>query len=94
MIRRKSYIDELTDYIKKNLKKGYTKDSLKWALLNQGNSKIEINRAFKKVDKELAEQAPVLKTKPVIRYEVVEPKGYTPRASILDKFSNWLKEWF
>ncbi|MFH1290081.1 MAG: hypothetical protein ABIH92_01605 [Nanoarchaeota archaeon] len=74
MFKKKNLIDELTDYIKRNLKKGYTKESLKWALLNQGYSRIEVLKAFQKADMELAETAPVLKTKPEIKYEVVEPR--------------------
>ena len=94
MIRKKSYIEELTDYIKRNLKKGYTKESLKWALLDQGNSRRELERAFKRVDKELAEKAPILKTKPVIKYEVIEPKNYPPKQSSSEKFFNWFKDLF
>ena len=74
MFKRKSYMQELVEYIKKNLKKGYTKESLKWALINQGNSKLEIEKALRKVDEELAKEAPILKTKPEIRYEIIEPK--------------------
>ena len=70
----KDYVDELKNYIKKNLKKGYTKESLRWALINQGHSKIEVEKAIKKVDEEMASKAPVLNSKPEIKYEVVEPK--------------------
>lgn len=63
---------ELINYIKRNLKKGYTKESLRWALINQGYSKIEIEKALNRVDLEMAESAPILKTKPEIKYEVVE----------------------
>ena len=45
-----------------------------YALINQGYSKIAIERALKKVDEELANSAPILKTKPEIKYEVIEPK--------------------
>jgi len=88
MINNTNYVNELADYIKKNLKKGYTKDSLKWALVGQGHSKIEVDKALKKADEELAKEAPVLKTKPVIEYEVVEPKD-----AIVEKKSFW-KRWF
>lgn len=74
-------MQELVEYIKKNLKKGYTKESLKWALISQGNSKLEVEKALKKVDEELAKEAPILKTKPEIRYEIIEPK--------LEKKSFW-----
>ena len=74
MRRDKNYIQQLADYLKKNLKKGYTKESLKWALVNQGHSKLEVEKAISLVDAELASEAPVLKTKPVISYEIIEPK--------------------
>jgi uncharacterized protein Smg (DUF494 family) len=64
-----SYLAQIKDYIKKNLKKGYTKESLYWALVNQGHSKREIDTAFRKVEQELANEAPILKTKPKITYE-------------------------
>jgi len=80
MFKEKGLIDELTDYIKKNLKKGYTQDSLKWALISQGYSKMEIERAFKKVNYQLALNAPILKTKPKIKYELVEPKIYEQKS--------------
>ena len=79
MIKRKPLVDELVEYIKSNLKKGYTKDSLRWALVGQGYSKLEVERALKIVDQKLAEEAPVLKTKPDIKYEVVEPKEYATK---------------
>jgi len=66
MFGRKNLMSELTSYIIKNLKKGYTKESLRWALLNQGYSKIEVEKAFDRADRELAEKAPILKTKPEI----------------------------
>ncbi len=71
MFKKKTYMQELVDYIKNNLKKGYTKESLKWALINQGYSKLEVERAIRKVDEELAHKAPILNVKPEIKYEVV-----------------------
>lgn len=70
----KNYLADLVDYIKKNLKKGYTKESMRWALVNQGYSKMEVDKALRMVDHELAQQAPILKTPPTIKYEVIEPK--------------------
>lgn len=67
--KSKNYLEDIVDYIKKNLKKGYTKESLKWALVNQGYSKIEVEKALRAVDLELAKNAPILKTEPVITYE-------------------------
>jgi len=67
-----SYRKNLVDYIKKNLSKGYTVDSLKWALINQGYSRIEVSRAIEQANKELAKKAPILKEKPIIRYEILD----------------------
>ena len=66
------YVDKLKDYIKKNLKKGYTEDSLKWALIDQGYTRSIVERAIEQVNKELAEKAPVLKSKPIIKYEIID----------------------
>ncbi len=86
MFKRKSYMDELIEYIKNNLKKGYTKESLKWALINQGHSKLEVEKAIKQVDAGLAAQAPILKTKPEIKYEVIGPEEYAKKE---EKKSFW-----
>ncbi len=72
-MKKGDYIKDLTGYIKKNLKKGYTKDSLKWALIKQGHSKLEVSKALAAVEEELAREAPVLQAKPEIHYEVVSP---------------------
>jgi len=66
------YVDKLKDYIKKNLKKGYTEDSLKWALIGQGYTRSIVERAIDQVNMELAEKAPVLKSKPIIRYQIID----------------------
>lgn len=68
------YLGQVVNYIRKNLKKGYTKESLRWALVNQGHSRIEIDKAFKRTEQEMAKEAPILKTKPIIKYEIIEPK--------------------
>jgi len=78
------YIAQLAEYVKKNLKKGYTKESLKWALINQGHSKLEVEKAMAKVEKDLAAEAPLLRTKPEIKVEIVEPKD-----AVLKKKSFW-----
>ncbi|MEK6850683.1 MAG: hypothetical protein AABX85_03860 [Nanoarchaeota archaeon] len=85
MMKKGDYLGELSDYIKKNLRKGYTKESLKWALVSQGHSKLEVEKALKKVEADLSKEAPVLKTKPEITYDVVEPKN----AILEEKKSFW-----
>lgn len=68
----KDYKKQLVKYFKKNLTKGYTIDSLRWALINQGYSRIAIETAIKQLNKELAEKAPILKEKPIIKYEIID----------------------
>lgn len=84
-MKKGDYVGELSVYIKKNLRKGYTTESLKWALVNQGHSKIEVDKAVKKAEDELSREAPVLKTKPQITYEVLEPAN----AVLKEKKSIW-----
>jgi len=62
----------IIDYFKKNLSKGYTEESLKWALVNQGYSRTDISRAIEQAHKELAEKAPKIKEKPKIKYEIYD----------------------
>ncbi len=71
-MRTEEYKTKLTEYFKRNFKKGYTEESLKWALVNQGYSRTLIDAALERAHKELAEEAPILKEKPVISYEVLD----------------------
>ena len=41
---------QIVDYLDKNLKKGYKLEDLKWALVNQKHSRIEIDKAIKIVE--------------------------------------------
>lgn len=88
MGKREDYVNHMVEYVKKNLKKGYTQESLKWALVNQGHSKLEVEKALKRVEETLSQEAPVLKTLPEITYEVIEPKD-----AVIEKKSFW-KRWF
>lgn len=67
-----NYKRQIIDYFKKNLAKGYTSETLKWALINQGYSRVVVEDALEQANKELSEKAPVLKEKPVIKYEIVD----------------------
>lgn len=66
---------KLIEYFKKNLKKGYTEESLKWALVNQGYPRTSVENALKQAHKELAEKAPIIREKPIIRYEIIDERG-------------------
>lgn len=88
MKKKGDYLGDLSEYIKKNLKKGYTKESLKWALVNQGHSRMEVEKALKKTEDDLAREAPVLKTAPSITYEA-QPVSEQP----IEEKPFW-KKWF
>ena len=80
------YIQQLANYIRKNLSKGYTPESLKWALINQGHSRLEVEKAIKVANEQLAAEAPKMIEKPVIKIEI-EPKIETP--SFWQKIKGW-----
>ena len=71
-MEKTDYKRRLIDYFKKNLTKNYTSNTLKFALINQGYSRIAVEEALMKATAELAEKAPILKEKPVVRYEVID----------------------
>ena len=71
-MRKLDYKRKIIDYFKKNLAKGYTSDSLKWALIDQGYSRVIVEVALEQANKELAEKAPILKEKPIIKYEIID----------------------
>jgi|SRR3989344_5011811 len=90
---KKDYLDQIVDYIKKNISKGYSQDSLKWALINQGYSRSEITKAMDLFNKELAKEIPKMKESPVIKYEVVDDKDNIISSNINQKKS-FLKKLF
>ncbi len=63
---------QLADHIKKNLQKGYTVDSLRFSLLQQGYSRTSVEKAIEIANHQLASQAPKMEEKPVIKYEVID----------------------
>ena len=66
-----SYIQQMTNYIKKNLSKGYTLDSLKFALESQDYSRSSIVRAIRLANEQLAKNIEPLKEKPVIKHYII-----------------------
>lgn len=71
-MQEESYIQQLAKYIKKNLAKGYTLDSLRTALEQQDYSRSAIERAIKLADEQLAATLPEMMEKPKITYKVVK----------------------
>jgi hypothetical protein len=66
-----SYKRKIIDYIKKNSKKGYPIQTLKFALINQGYLRPMVEESLEQAVKEMAREAPVLKDKPQIEHEIV-----------------------
>lgn len=87
-IRDIDTIKGMIDYIQRNLKKGYKMDQLRWALVDQGHSRTEIDRAVKYVTDMLEAQKSkkVEEPKPEVIVEPVE----------LEEKGSWqrFKDWF
>jgi hypothetical protein len=66
-----SYKRKIIDYLKRNAKKGYPLQTLRFALISQGYLRPMIDEAIEQAVKEMAKEAPVLKEKPQIEHEVV-----------------------
>lgn len=62
---------KLVNYIHSNLKKGYTLESLRWALINQDYSRALVDKAIEEANQEMANKAPLVEDKPKISYEVM-----------------------
>lgn len=71
-MEKSDYKTKLVEYFKKNLRKNYPFETLKWALIKQGYSRTEVQVALEKATKELAEKAPIIKEKPKISYEILD----------------------
>lgn len=70
-MRERSYLRKIVEYIKKNLGKGYSEESLMWSLVHQGYSRTEVNHALQVAKEELAKER-FDKDKPIIKYEVID----------------------
>ena len=90
------YKKKIINYFKKNLSKGYTEESLKWALVNQGYSRTDISRSLERVHKELAEKAPEIKEKPRIKYEIYDKDNKLIKVEVRRPFSikNFFRDLF
>jgi len=71
--KSKDYIQQIADYVKKNLAKGYTIDSLRFSLQSQGYTRLSIDNAIKLANEQLGEKAPLMNEKPQITYKLITP---------------------
>ena len=83
---KESYLNNIVEYLKKNSAKGYSLESLKWALISQGYSRGEVDKAVKIAEKELAKPAPKVEEKPVIKVERI---SIEEKKSFFSKLFNW-----
>ncbi len=74
--------EQLGNYIIKNIKKGYTMDSLKYSLMSQGYSKISVENAIEFANREMAKEITPVKEKPEITYKIVDESGDVERVSV------------
>ncbi len=85
MIRGQDYTQQLAEYIKKNISKGYTPESLRWALVSQGHSRVQVDKAVKLATEQMAATAPKMVEEPMTSpqiQEMAEPekkKGFWER---------------
>lgn len=86
---RRSSRDQLIDYFKRNLKKGYTPDALKWALIDQGYSRVVVEGALEEAQKIIAKEAPIFKEKPKISYQLLDYENKPVKLR-----NNWFKRIF
>jgi hypothetical protein len=90
--KSKDYLQQLANYIKSNLAKGYTLDSLKVSLTNQGYSRIAINNAIALANQQLAQNAPPMKERPVITYKAYQEEPIEkPKKSLKHIFKKIFK---
>jgi len=61
----------LVEYLKRNLGKGYDMDSLKWALIRQGNSRTDVESAINLVKSDMPKKTMQIE-KPEISREVYD----------------------
>lgn len=90
MFQEKKYQGHILDYIKRNLAKGYSKESLKWTLVKQGNSKVEVEKAIEQAEMEISREKARSIEKPIIT-QSVEPltQEQMPKQSFLGKVKGW-----
>lgn len=85
------YKRKLVEYIKKNLRKNYPIETLKIALINQGYVRSTVDEAMKIAVNEMAQEAPIIKEKPVIEHEVLTEEPIVEKISFWQKITGFFK---
>jgi len=63
MAREIDRITPILTYLRKNLSKGYKPETLKWALINEGYSRIEVEKGMKQIQEELDRERKIAESK-------------------------------
>ena len=58
VIRPDDYPYKLAKHIERNLSKGYTIESVRWSLLNQGHTRTAVDKAILLAQKDMASRVP------------------------------------
>ena len=81
---------KLADYFRKNLEKGYDIETLKWALIKQGHSRVDVAYAIEQIRDEFTKRNLVKeKEKPIIKesdYDFEQP-------AFMSEKKPWWKFW-
>jgi len=75
MIKEETVVASLVSYLERNLKKGYKIEDLRWALITQKHSRIEIEKAIKIVQ---ARTPSVKQEAPKEEIHIKEEEIYVP----------------
>ena len=96
MVNEMNQNQQLADYVKKNISKGYTPDSLKFSLIQQGYSRTSVEKAIELANKQLALEVPKMQEKPVVKYEVIDEEEVKRKLAEQDKkgFFGTIASWF
>jgi|TARA_Y100000310_G_C20301079_1_gene631815 SOS response regulatory protein OraA/RecX len=83
---------KLLEYFKKNISKGYTEESLKWALIQQGYSRTDISKTIDRFHKEKKQESEktekkIAREKPKIKYEVYDKDNRLIKIKMKKPFS-------
>ncbi|MEK6895014.1 MAG: hypothetical protein AABX48_00685 [Nanoarchaeota archaeon] len=80
--------NRLVEYFKKNIKKGYSADSLRWTLIKQGYARSIVDLALAQACKEI-ESVKENKEKPTIKHELYDENDNKVYADVKPKKSWW-----
>ncbi len=92
MANEKETVTKIVEYVEKNLKKGYKSEELKWALINQKYSKIEIEKAMAIISARTAKAEKEQKEKEIKTAIVVEEIKPEVKESFSKKFFSKFKK--